>query len=618
MITRRQRSLLVAAAVAAIVVAALASSGAYFSQSWGWVALAFLVPTTLLLILGRVSVPGRLRIAFVVLTGALGAWIALSAVWSISPSASAREVERVLVYVSVALAVALVLRRGDGPAVAAGILTGATAITSYGLATRLFPDRFEPTVDVFNAYRLAEPVGYWNAFALVAVIAILLALGTLAHARRAVGPILAGAALPVLVMASYFAFSRGSWLALGFALAVWVVLDPRRIRLLWSLAVVAPPSIVGVAAASRQEALTTDETTVLSATTQGHRVAWLLVLLVPTSAALAWIAVVVARRVPVGPRARRATAIVFAAAVVGATGVALVAAGGPTTAIEKLRDRFEARIDTGSNLNDRLFTLSGAGRAETIGVAWDEANERPLVGSGAGTFEILWYEHRPSQQIVRDAHSLYVEMFSELGLVGLALLAAMLGVPLVAASRARRSRFVAPAFGAYVAWVTAAALDWHWEMVGLTMTAFLAGAVCLVSAERRPGAALLSGTQLMLVGLTGTLSVFAVWSLVGNQALFAGLDAASRKDWAEARQDGVWARSLLTWSHEPDLLVGRAEGGLGDRDAALRAFRDAVAKDPRNWLAWLYVAQVERGAARDAAYDRVRELNPREEDLPGE
>ena len=43
MITRTQRSLIVAVATAAIVTAANASQGSYFSQSWGWVALAFLM-----------------------------------------------------------------------------------------------------------------------------------------------------------------------------------------------------------------------------------------------------------------------------------------------------------------------------------------------------------------------------------------------------------------------------------------------------------------------------------------------------------------------------------------------------------------------------------------------
>ena len=183
--TRTQRTLIVAGAVAAIVIAANASQGAYFSQSWGWVALAFLVPTTVLLILDRVSVPGRLRIVFATFMGALGLWIALSTAWSISTSASVREVERMLVYVALALAVALVLRRGDGPGVFAGTFVGIAVISSYGLATRLFPDRFDTVEDPFNAYRLAEPLGYWNAFALLSAIGAILAVGVVAHARRA-------------------------------------------------------------------------------------------------------------------------------------------------------------------------------------------------------------------------------------------------------------------------------------------------------------------------------------------------------------------------------------------------------------------------------------------------
>ena len=74
-----------------------------------------------------------------------------------------------------------------GPAVAGGTFVGLTAIASYGLATRLFPDRFETATDMFNAYRLAEPLGYWNAFGLTAAMAIVLAVGFVAHARSGDG-----------------------------------------------------------------------------------------------------------------------------------------------------------------------------------------------------------------------------------------------------------------------------------------------------------------------------------------------------------------------------------------------------------------------------------------------
>jgi hypothetical protein len=314
---------------------------------------------------------------------------------------------------------------------------------------------------------------------------------------------------------------------------------------------------------------------------------------------------------------RRGIAIVFAAGVAAAGVVAVLSAGGPASAIEKLRDRFEAPATSGPSLNDRLFSLSGAGREETIPTAWDLGTEHPLAGTGAGTFQIFWYERRPSTQIVRDAHSLYLETFNELGVVGLVLLGATLLVPLIAAIRARRSRFVAPACGAYLAWVTASGLDWHWEMVSLTTTALLVGSSGLLVSERRPRGLLHPGSRLALFGVTATLSVLAVWSLVGNQALFAGREAVAREDWTDARDHARRAEALLVWSYEPQFVLGDAAAGLGDRDGALRAYRDAVATDPRNWVAWYRLAQVARGAERSAAYHRVRRLNPLEEGLPG-
>ena len=84
----------------------------------------------------------------------------------------------------------------------------------------------------------------------------------------------------------------------------------------------------------------------------------------------------------------------------------------------------------------------------------------------------------------------------------------------------------------------------------------------------------------------------------------------ARNDWIEAREHARRAQALLFWSQEPDLVLGDAAAGLGDREGALRAYRDAVETDPRNWVAWLRLAQVARGAESDAAYERVHELNP--------
>ena len=161
-----------------------------------------------------------------------------------------------LVYIALALAVAFVLRRGDGPGVLGGIVLGVTVICSYALATRLVPDRLDTYDDPVTAYRLAEPLGYWNALGLLATLGALVALGLVAHSRRSIPALAAAAVIPIMVTTLYFTFSRGAWAALIVGLVVAVAVDPRRLRLLWVAFVTAIPALACIAYASRLDALT--------------------------------------------------------------------------------------------------------------------------------------------------------------------------------------------------------------------------------------------------------------------------------------------------------------------------------------------------------------------------
>jgi O-antigen ligase len=117
-------------------------------------------------------------------------------------------------------------------------------------------------------------------------------------------------------------------------------------------------------------------------------------------------------------------------------------------------------------------------------VAWQEAADAPLAGSGAGTFELLWLEHRPAPVDVRDAHSLYLETLAELGVVGLGLLALALAPPLAGF----RDGPSAAAAGGYVAFLVHAGFDWDWEMPAVTIAGLLCGAALLVEIEREKNA----------------------------------------------------------------------------------------------------------------------------------
>src|SRR5205814_3046095 len=106
------------------------------------------------------------------------------------------------------------------------------------------------------------------------------------------------------------------------------------------------------------------------------------------------------------------------------------------------------------NLNRRLLSFSGNGRADLWRLAWDEAQAHPLLGAGSGTYERFFLAHQPADESrVRDAHGLYIETLAELGPIGLSLLLGALLLPLALVGRSRGHPLVPVAAGAYVAYL---------------------------------------------------------------------------------------------------------------------------------------------------------------------
>ena len=90
-------------------------------------------------------------------------------------------------------------------------------------------------------------------------------------------------------------------------------------------------------------------------------------------------------------------------------------------------------------------------------------------------------------ETVRDAHSLELETFAELGLVGVALLAALLagvGLSARAAHRVDPALAAGPA-AALTAWAVHCAIDWDWEMPALTLVAVVLAGALLAGADVR-------------------------------------------------------------------------------------------------------------------------------------
>ena len=605
---RSIRSLAVGAGAASSIAIFGFASGGYYPTAWGWGALVALWLSATYLVLGTATRPNPFALAMLGGLALLSVWTWLSLIWSEDVDQTVLEGQRTLLYVAIAGGLALVVRRMDVEPLLGGTLIGLFLPSGYGLLTRLFPDRlgvFEPIA----GYRLQEPVGYWNALGLFAAMGAALALGIAARGSLLVRA-LAGAALPILLTTTYFTFSRGAWLALGVGLVVAVAIDPRRLHLLAVGLTLAPASGLAVWLASRQDALTRTDAPLSAATDDGHRLALYLLLLAVISALAAAVFGLAESRVSLPRMVPLAFAGALAVIVVAGSIAVFARYGGPHTIAQKGWDSFAATPpQTQADLRKRLFTFTGSYRVDLWRTALDQYADHPLVGSGSGSYENYWNEHRPFAHKVRDGHSVYLEMLAELGPVGLALLAVALGVPLVAAFFARRHPLVPVALGAYVAYLVHASVDWDWELPAVTIAALACGIGVIVAAGRKEDAWLAPPARWGAVAAALGLAVVSFVGLVGSSALSASEDALDRGRWEQAEDEARKASHWWRWSPEPWQRLGEAQLGAGDTRAAAASLRKAVSKDRGDWALWYELASVTDGVEARMASAEAQRLN---------
>jgi O-antigen ligase len=134
---------------------------------------------------------------------------------------------------------------------------------------------------------------------------------------------------------------------------------------------------------------------------------------------------------------------------------------------------------------ERLRSLDST-RYDYWRVALDTFARHPLAGTGSGGFRVEWLRERDEPDASRDAHSLYLETTAELGLAGLAVLAAFLAGLGLCARRAFRADAAAVAgpIALVTTWLVHAALDWDWEMPALTLVAIVAAGALVAAADR--------------------------------------------------------------------------------------------------------------------------------------
>jgi hypothetical protein len=590
-----------------------AKSGGYWPTTWGWGALVLLTVCAFTLVVRADVRLNALEAATAITFLALLCWGLLSALWNTSATQPLLQSQRTLLYAASVLAPLLLIRSASYRALLSGVWPAVTLVCGYSLLTRLFPERLG-SIDDLAGYRLSQPLGYWNAVGIFAAIGALLALGIAARGGNPIIRASAAASLLVLLPTLYFTFSRGAWIALAAGLLAAVILEPRRLQLITTLLVVGSWPALAVWRASRSDPLTHQHAALTAASHAGHRFA-LVLLGLAAAAFVATLLFAVAERLLQFPRSVRvAYAGALILAIAGALAVGVVRFGSPPTIAHHLYRSFVGpphTIESG-NLNQRLFNLSSNQRIPQWKVAWREYRAHPWLGSGLGSYERYWNEHRTTDFKVRNVHNLYLETLAELGPAGLGLLIVALSVPLVAAVKARRCALIATATGAYVAFLAHAVVDWDWQVPAVTVAALFCGAALLVAARPAWPMALSRRAlwRMSALALTIVLAVFAFVGLRGNQAIASSEAAALERNWAKSVADAREARRWAPWSSRPWQLLGEVQYQQHKPRAARRSLHKALAKDTANWTIWLDLALVNRGKERRHALDEAARLNP--------
>jgi hypothetical protein len=283
----------------------------------------------------------------------------------------------------------------------------------------------------------------------------------------------------------------------------------------------------------------------------------------------------------------------------------------------------------------RFGSLSGNGRYTYWKAAIDSMPGHWLAGYGTGSFQFVWFQHGAYFDYIRNAHSLYVESLNEVGLVGLTLLVAFLGLIVVVAVRRTRSRdpeiavLAAAAAAAMIAFATSAAFDWVWQVPVLPVAVLLLAAAVLAPSQRpilaraaRDRTPAQRPSRPRFVAVRGGLIVSALACLLAigvalstTRAVRASQAAATGGNLAAAESNARLAVSLEPAEATSNLqlaLVLELEGRLGPAVASAR--RSAQA-EPANAEPWLVLSRLEaesgHAGASVAAYDHARSVNPK-------
>jgi tetratricopeptide (TPR) repeat protein len=568
----------------------------------GGLAIAFAAAAAVSAAVGSLAVPALSALAFATVGcfAGLVVWQGFSMLWTIEADRTWNYFNRALVYLAfLVLGLALgTMRRA--PRFAAGWLAVVTAAAiGWALATKIFPGL---SVETERVARLNSPIGYWNVLALLTVFALPLALWIAAPRSRpawlrAVAVVYLYAALVALVLT----FSRGG-VAVGIvAVALWFAIARPRLESAAALALALVPTLAVSGWAFSRPGLTKDGQ---PRSLQVHDGRWFALALVlggiGAFAAAFFVARYENRRPLTEPwRVRLGRAAVIAVVIAAAVGVgALLAAGiTPSRALHKFNE--PAPVSAGQGANN-LTNLSSSSRWNWWQEAWKAWRAHPVLGTGAGTFDLTHRKLRVDGTVATEPHNLPLQFLSETGIFGFIL---FLGIALAGAGALvetlRRlkgeDRLAAAALvvGLF-AYVVHGVVDFDWDFIAVTAPAVAVLGVLL--AAGRPAHVRVGARRGVFAVAAGAFAAAALYSLASPWLAARRVDdayaALSRGDPGAAVSDARSAHDLNPVSVDAFLAWGLAEAGRGDVAAAGRIYTKAISSQPDNWRPWYFRAKL--------------------------
>ena len=563
----------------------------------------------------------RWAVVPLVVLGLYAVWTLISLSWTSSDERTLAEFARVAHLGGVVVLVWALVDRSNWRAAAGGLAFAAVLVASLAVASRLLPDSFPSNVvgAQLGTNRLNYPFNYWNAVGAWSAMGIAMTLAWSAHARWMAVRAATAAVIPVCGLAVYLTYSRAG--VGGSALAVAAVLVLSRNR--WVVLMQALAAGGGTALAIVETRKHHEIVNATGGAGAGRVFLFLLLGAAISCAGALFASVLRLERLRV-PRlwTRAAVAAGLAAAV-------LIALTVVRHDITKGWHEFRgASLVSGSELAptkdpaSRLTNLRG-GRYLIWRSTLRAFRRHPADGIGAGAFEFWWNRDR-GKEFVRDAHSIYLEQFAELGVPGGLLMLAFL-LSLLVLGLLRRARTVdrqhagaaAALLGAFAVYLLQAGVDWMWESTAVTVLALSAAALALApsSPDATPGGARLRLLPRLAIALVALFALLAqLPGLVSTSQVRDSQRSFRAGHFESALGQAKDAVDAQPWAASPYAQRALVEEGLGNLGAARIDADRAIAREPTNWRHRLMLARIdaERGHVRDAlrTYRAARRLRP--------